>query len=417
MVILLILSAFFSSAEAAFLSVRKVRLRHLEATGVKGARRVRQLVEQPEKFLPTILLGNNLVNVGFASIATALFVDLFGQGKGVAIATAAGTMMLLIFGENIPKTLAIRHAEKATFLYAAILKWIDIIFFPIVVFIQFLNRCFSKVFGGSLKALITEEEIKVLISVGQSVGTVVREEAEMLQKVFRFGDMQLREIMTPRVEIVGVENNISLRKFLKIYTEHYHTRFPVFDGDVDNVIGVLSVKDIMKGLTQRGISENMKATNIIRDPLFVPETKLIAPLFDDMRKSGNQMAMVVDEYGGISGLVTLKQLLEEIVGRVGEDGEEAEEEYEAIDEHTFQVDGAMGVGDANIELQLGIPEGEYDTVAGFVLESLGKIPKAGDYYHFANTKFEVTEMNGHKIEKVTILKASPLREEENENND
>lgn len=416
MVLFLILSAFFSSAEAAFLSVRRVRLRHLETTGVKGAQRVRQLVENPEKFLPTILLGNNLVNVGFASIATALFVDLFGQGRGVAMATAAGTIILLILGENIPKTLAIRHAEKATFLYATIIRWVYIIFFPIVISIQFLNQVFSKLFGGSPKALITEEEIQVLISVGQSVGTVDREEAEMLQKVFRFGDMQLREIMTPRVEIVWVENNISLKKFLKIYTKHFHTRFPVFEGDVDNVIGVLSVKDVMKGLTQKGISENMKATHIVRDPLFVPETKLIAPLFDEMRRSGNQMAMVVDEYGGISGLVTLKQLVEEVVGRVGEEGEEAEEEYEAIDENTFQVDGAMGIVDANIELALGIPEGEYDTVAGFVLESLRRIPKIGDYYYFANMKFEVIEMNGHKIEKVTVLKATPIRGQEDENN-
>ena len=417
MIIFLVLSAFFSSAEAAFLSIKSVRLRHLENTGVKGARSVRQMVEKPEKLLPTILLGNNLVNVGFASIATALFVDLVGQGKGVAMATAVGTIILLIFGENIPKTLAIRHAEKVTFLYATILRWIGIGFFPIVVFIQFLNQCFSKLFGGSPTALITEEEIQVLISMGQRVGAVDKDEAEMLQKVFRFGDMQLREIMTPRIEIVWVENNISLKKFLKIYTEHFHTRFPVFQGDVDNVIGVLSIKDVMKGLTQTGMSENMKATQTIRDPLFVPETKLIAPLFDEMRRSGNQMAMGIDEYGGISGLVTLKQLIEEVVGKVGEEGEEAEEEYETIGENAFQVDGAMGVVDANIELGLSIPEGEYDTVAGFVLESLGKIPKTGDYYHFDNTKFEVTEMDNHKIEKVTVVRATPMREEEDGNDD
>ena len=411
MAVFLAFSAFFSSSEAAFLSVRRLRLRHLEATGVKGAQRVLRMVEQPEKLLPTILLGNNLVNVGFASIATALFVSLLGQGRGVTVATIAGTIALLILGETIPKTLAIRHAERTTFLYAQPLRWIGILFFPIVVTIEVLNRGATKLFRGSPRSLVTEEEIKVLISVGQRAGEVEWEEAEMLQKVFRFGDMQVREIMTPRVEIVWVEKGTPLRKFLDIYAEHYHTRFPVFEEDEDSVIGVLSVKDVLKALSQTGISEDTTVTEIMREAFFVPETKLTASLFDEMRKAGHQMAMVVDEYGGISGLVTLKQLVEEIVGRVGEEGEQVEEEYQAIDENTFQVDGGMSVADANLELSLGIPEGDYDTVAGFILETLGRIPKAGDHFHLRNLQCEVLEMNGHKIETVRLYRSQPSLEE------
>ncbi len=410
LVVLLLLSAFFSSSEAAFLSVRRLKLRHLESIGFKGARRVLHMAEQPEKLLPTILLGNNLVNVGFASIATALFVNLLGQGRGVVAATAAGTVILLILGETIPKTLAIRHAERTTFLYATPLRWIERLFLPVVMLVQLLSKRATNLFGGDTQSLITEEEIKVLISVGQRIGAVEWEEAEMLQKVFRFGDMQVREIMTPRTDIVWVEKGIYLKEFLDIYVEHYHTRFPVFEGDVDNVIGILSVKDVVKALSQTGLSEDIPVTNEMRDVLFVPETKLIAPLFDEMRKSGNQIAMVVDEYGGISGLVTLKQLIEEIVGRVGEEGKEAEEEYEAIDENTIQVDAGMSINDANIELSLGLPEGDYDTIAGYVLETLGRIPTDGDHFHFKNMKFEVTEMSGHKIEKVTIRTGHVSRE-------
>ncbi len=398
----LLLSAFFSSSEAAFLSAQKLRIRHLAATGVRGAERVSRMVEQPEKLLPTILLGNNLVNTAFAALATALFVSFLGQGRGVLAATAAGTVVLLILGETIPKTIAIRHAERATFLYARPLVWMERLFLPVVVLIQWISRTAASLFGGDTRALVTEEEIKILISAGQEAGAVEWEEAEMLQKVFRFGDRQASEVMTPRTEIVWVEKDTPLGKFLDIYAEHYHTRFPVYEGTVENVIGILSVKDVVKAMAQRGVSYDSPVTEIVRPAHFVPETKLIATLFDELRQSGNQMAMVADEFGGVAGLVTLRQLIEEIVGRVGEEGQEAGAEYEKINENTFQVDGGMSISDANAELDLGLPEGDYETIAGFMLETLGHIPKKGAHFHYKSLTLEVTHMSGLKIERVTI---------------
>ena len=410
----LLLSAFFSSSEAAFLSAQKLRIRHLANTGVRGAERVSRMVEQPEKLLPTILLGNNLVNTAFAALATALFVNFLGQGRGVLAATAAVTVVLLVLGETVPKTIAIRHAERMTFLYARPLVWMERLFLPVVVFLQWVSREVANLFGGDTRAVVTEEEIKVLISVGQEVGAVESGEADMLQKVFRFGDREVREVMTPRTEIVWIERGTTLRRFLETYMEHYHTRFPVYEGSEENVAGILSVKDVVKALAQSGTSYDAPVTEVMRPVYFIPETKLIAPLFDELRQSGNQMAMVADEFGGVAGLVTLKQLIEEIVGRVGEEGQEAAEEYEAIDENTFQVDGGMGIDDANEELDLGLPEGEYETIAGFVLETLGRIPQEGDHFTHNNMRFEVTEMNGFKIEKVTVLK-SPLAKEQQPN--
>ncbi len=405
LVVLLTLSAFFSSSEAAFLTVRRLRLRHLEATGVKGAGQVLRMAEHPEKLLPTILLSNNLVNVLFASIATLLAVDVLGPSRGVAVATGAGTFIIFVLGESLPKTIAISHSERFAFLFATPLIWVERIFWPVVKLMELLNMLTIRIVGGgSPRRLITAEEIRVLISVGQKVGAVETEEAEMLQNVFRFGDMQVRELMTPRTEIVWVENGTTLGAFLEIYSVNSHNRFPVCQDSLDNVVGVLSINDVFKAFGQEEIDKGADVTKLARETYFVPETKLIASLFEDMRTTGYQMAMVVDEYGGISGLVTIKQLIEKVVGRVGEEGEKTEEEYETIDKDTLHIDAGMSVGDANTELSLGLPEGDYDTIAGFVLETLGRIPKVGDHLHYKNLKFEIAEMNGHKIEKVAVKK-------------
>ena len=233
---------------------------------------------------------------------------------------------------------------------------------------------------------------------------VEREEAEMLESVFRFGDRQVREVMTPRTEMAFVERGATLREFLEIYAEHSHTRFPVFKGTTDNIVGILSAKDILNAMSTRDIPYDEIVTAVIRDSFFVPETKRIAELFDELRQSGNQMAIAIDEFGGIAGLVTLKRLLEEVVGRVGEEGARPEEEYEALGENTFQVDGGMSIDEVNEELGLDLAEGEFETVAGFVLDILGHIPSPGEQVEYGDLKVEVTEMNDHKIEAVKLTR-------------
>jgi putative hemolysin len=404
----LLLSAFFSSSEAAFLSLRKVRIRYLVESKAPGAARVAKMVEQPEKVLPTILLGNNLVNTAFAALATVIMISLIGEGRGVIVATVASTALLLVLGETLPKTVAIRYAEPLFFFSARVLEWIERFLLPLVALLQWMSRRLALRLGSDPRALFTEEEIKIAISIGMEAGAVEEQEAEMLEKVFRFGDRQLREVMTPRTELVWVEVGTTLKEFLAIYKDHSHTRFPVFEGHEENVMGALSVKDVVAAIARGEFSDDDPVTDLLRPVDFVPDTKLVGTLFRDMQKVGSQIAMAVDEFGGIAGLVTLKQLIEEVVGPVGEEGMQPEVEYETIDENTFHIDGGMQIEEANEELGLDLPKGDYETVAGFVLDALGHIPTEGEQFRHNSLRLVVTQMRGMRIERVIVTREHPI---------
>lgn len=403
----LLLSAFFSASEAAFLSMRRFRTRDLVERQVPGAERVERMVAHPERLLPTILLGNNMANTAMAALATVVAISVLGEGRGVIVATASVTIVLLILGETGPKTIAVRHPERVAFFSARFLEWIELILMPVAAPLQWISRAIVNIFGGDARALITEGEIKAAIAIGQETGAVEEQEAEMLEKVFRFGDRQVREVMTPRVEVVWVEAGTALKGFLSIYLDHSHTRFPVFDGDMENVVGVLSVKDVVAAMARGELSPDAPVTVFLRPVHFVPDTKLAGALFREMQALGNQIVLAIDEFGGIAGLVTLKQLTEEIVGPVGEEGAQAELEYETIDENTFHVDGGMQIEEANEELGLGLPDGDYETVAGFILETLGHIPEEGEQLRHDSLRMAVTQMNGMRIEKVMVTKVRP----------
>ncbi len=406
----LVLSAFFSSSEAAFLSLQRTRVAHLVSTHVPGARRIAEMIERPERLLSTVLLANNLVNIAFTSLVTAMAVALLGQGMGVIVATAASTLLVLVLGEIVPKTVAVNHAERVAFLVAAPLQWTEALLLPLAFVLQKLTRAISSLFGGArgLVHSVTEAELRALIDIGEAEGTVAPVEAEMLENVFRFGDRQVREVMTPRTEMVSIEEGATLGEFLEVYAEHAHTRFPVHRETIDNIIGVLSTKDILKSLAAGGIDYNQPVTVEIREAYFVPETKRVAELFDEMRRTGHQMAIAIDEFGGVAGLVTLKRLTEEVVGPVGEEGATPEEEFEAIDENTFEVEGGMSVQEVEEELGIDLPEGDFETIAGFVLYRLGHIPTEGEQFEYDNLKFEVTQMRDLRIETIRITRQQPL---------
>ena len=405
----LVLSAFFSSSEAAFLSLQRTRIAHLVSSGTPGAGRVANMVREPERLLSTILLGNNIVNVAFTALLTVLIVSTLGEdreGQSVLIATGVGTVVLLVAGETIPKTLALRRSERVALLYARPLKGIETLMWPLVVMLQWTTRRVNSIFGGSAtRWQITESELRTLIDLGEAEGTFEPEEAEMLENVFRFGDRQVREVMTPRNEFVSIERGATLSQFLEVYGDNSHTRFPVYHESIDNIIGILSAKDILKAISSKGIDLSGSVTEVIRDAYYIPETKRIAELFSELRQSGNQMAIAVDEYGGLAGLVTLKRLSEEVVGPVGEEGEGPEEEYEAIDQNTYHVDGSMSIEEANEELEIKLPEGEFETVAGFALYVLGHIPVQGERFEYRDLSFEITDMNELKIETIKVTKA------------
>ena len=412
-VVFLIFSAFFSSSEAAFLSLEKIRIAHLIRTGVPGAKRVAGMIDQPERLLSTILLGNNFVNVAFTALVTVVTVSLLGEdstGQAVVIATGVGTVVLLLVGEIIPKTIAVRRAERVAFIYARPLKWTENLLWPLVIVLQWATHRVNHLFGArdSTRGYITEGEFRTLIDIGEAEGTFEPEEAEMLENVFRFGDRQVREVMTPRTEMVSIERGATLQHFLEVYSKSSHTRFPVYKETVDDIIGLISAKDILNAMATKGIDYDDPITDLIRDSYFVPETKRIAELFNEMRQSGNQMAIAADEYGGLAGLVTLKRLSEEVVGPVGEEGAGPEEEYEAIDQNTFQVDGGMSVDDVSEELGITLPEGDFETIAGFVLDVLGRIPSEKDLFDYGNRKFEITNMKGLRIETVKVTKIRAL---------
>ncbi len=411
-----LLSAFFSSSEAAFLALERVRLAHLVNTNKPGAQRVAGMIEQPERILSTILLGNNLVNVAFTALITVVFLNLLGEGnEGIAaiVATIVGTALLLIFGETIPKTIAVHQAERISFWYARPLQMIETLFWPVVFLIRALANRTTRLLGVNPHARdsITEGELLTLIDIGEAEGTFEPSEAELLQNVFRFGDRQVREVMTPRPEMVGIPRSATLNHFLEVYAMHSHTRFPVYKDSNEDIIGILSSKDVLKAMANNGgMALNANVTDVIRDALFVPETKRTAELFDEMRNDGHQMAIIVDEYGGLAGLVTLKRLSEEVVGAHGEEGAAPEDEYESLDDNTFQVEAAMSIDEANEELSIDLPDGDFDTLAGFVLDRLGHIPVEGETLEYNNLKIEVIEMRALKIETVKVTRSQHAEE-------
>ena len=406
-----LLSAFFSSSETAFVALERVRLAHLVNTNKPGAQRIARMLEQPERLLSTILLCNNMVNVALTALITIVVLNLLGEGNealATVLATVAGTALLLIVGETIPKTIAVHQSERLAFWYSRPLRMLERVFWPIVYLLQKLTNSTTRLLGVDTEARdsITEGELLTLIDLGEAEGTFDPSEAELLRDVFRFGDRQVREVMTPRPEMVGVQRDATLSEFLAVYDQHSHTRFPVYKDSSEDIIGILSAKEVLRTMARNGgMSLDASVTDLIREPLFVPETKRTAEMFEEMRKNGHQMALIVDEYGGLAGLVTLKRLSEEVVGAHGEEGEAPEDEYESLDENTFQVEAAMSIDEANEELELNLPNGDFDTVAGFVLDRLGRIPDEGESLDYEDLKIEVTEMRNLKIETVKVTRA------------
>ncbi|MFA5629274.1 MAG: hemolysin family protein [Dehalococcoidales bacterium] len=413
LVICFILSAFFSSSETAFTSLERFRLQHMVETNVSGAKRIAKLLEKPERFLSTILLGNNLVNILATAIATTLAINAWGQDKGVIIATISMTILLLIFGETTPKTFAKQYPERISRLFARPVEWLSWLFYPVVFVLSSLAAGLSRLVGGKAvpSTLISADEIKTMITVGHKEGTVEGNEANLLHAVFEFGDNPVSDVLVPRLEVVGVEKGKTIAEFLAIYAENSMSRFPVYVDNLDNIVGILSIKDVLMAQAKGTVTPESLIDDLIRPAYFVPESKPIDELFVEMRDRNYRMSIIVDEYGGTAGIVSLSRLMEEIVGPVGDELTAAEKDFESIDENTFQIDGTMRIEEANEKLGLFLPEGEYETVAGFILQLLGRIPKQGRQIKYENLKIVVTRMKGHKIEEITVTKEKQQEDE------
>lgn len=413
LLICLALSGFFSASETAFIALPRARLMHLVNVARPGANRVSKLLQHPEKFLATVLLGNNLVNTAAVTLGTALAVSLIGNNyQALLVATFAGTLILLLFGEALPKTIAWHRNEAVAFAVSRPLVVVGVTLAPAVQVLQAVTSAAGRALGiaGSFPQ-VGEEEIRTLIAAGAQLGTVDAKEAELLEKVFRFGDRQVREIMTPRPEIVWVERGTTLEGFFPIYLEHRHTRFPVYDGSMENVVGVLAIKDVLLAISRRQLQHHDSVTDQLRSAYFVPETKTVSSTFSEMQHSGHGLVLTVDEFGGIAGLATLNQFLEVIVGEVGEEGAIPDEDFVSLDEHTYRVDAGVGILEFNEELNLGLPEGDYTTVAGFMLDRLGRIPEEGDVVEYGDWKLTVKLMDGVRIDKVELQRGQTGQDE------
>jgi putative hemolysin len=405
-VICLIAAAFFCSAETAFIGMQKLRLRHLVKINHKKAAVVAKILEQPEKFLATVLLGINFTETAIAALGTVMAISWWGEQIGAAIATLLITIITLVFCEFIPKILAARYGEKIALSFARPLQIISTLLYPFVYILNRIGIRFMKLAGGDTehKPTISQEEIRTAITVGTDEGVWEEDEAEMLHKCFGFSDRPVYETMVPRTEIIWIEKGIIVADFLAIYRKSPHSRFPIYEGTPDNVIGVLYIKDVLMTLADGSVRSNALIDDMIRPVYFVPENKPMGALLSEMKQYNYKMAVVVDEFGGVAGIATLDQLLEEIVGTIGDELVTAEKDIVTINANTFELDGGLRIEQANEELGLGLPTGDYETVAGFVLNHLGRVPKQGEHLKYHDLKLTIQIMKGIKIEKILVTR-------------
>ncbi len=404
-VVCLILACFFSSAETAFIGTQKLRLQHLAESGRPGAKTVAKIIETPERFLGTVLLGINFFETAMATIGTVIAVSLWGQSLGAALATVILTIVTLVFAEFVPKSLAARHGERLALAYAGPVDFTMKALSPLTFILNHVGLRFSRLFGDiEPKPTITEEEFHTLISVGSREGTVEKKEAEMLHNIFDLGARLVREVMIPRPEVAFVEKGTTFADFLAMYKAQPLSRFPVFADNRDHVIGILTAKDILMAQADGGYAAGAAIDRLVRPAFFAPETKPIGDLLVEMRDKNQHLCIVVDEHGGTAGVATMEQLIAEIIGPVGEELVGRQQEYEMLDESTFQIDGGMDIGEANEKMGLGLPEGDYDTVAGFILYLLGRIPTQGEQLKYKDLKIAMTKVAGVKIDEVLVTK-------------
>ena len=401
--ILLILvcgSAFFSASETALTSLNKIKLRNMAEENVKNADKVQKLIDDPNRLLSSILIGNNLVNNAAAALTTMIAVSLLGGQSGVGAATMIITIIILIFGEITPKTLASQNAEKVSLAVSNIISVIVVISTPVVKVMNLITNVLIKVLGGNSTEktpTITEAELKTMVNVSHEEGVLEVDERRMINNVFDFGDLKAIDVMTPRTDMVCVEDTITYDEIVSIFKEERFSRLPVYHESVDNIIGILYVKDIIFIDEQ-----HFKITDYMREPFFTYESKPISELFSEMRGNRIRAAVILDEYGGTSGLVTLEDLVEEIVGDIADEYDEQEKEIEVIKEDEFIVDGSTRLEDVNEMIGLHLASEDFDTIGGYVIGILGSFPDGGEEVETDNIKIVVEEVDKNRIEKLRI---------------
>jgi len=409
--VLLLLSAFFSSAETALTTVNKIRIQNLAEEDVKGAKTVSKLIENPTKLLSAILIGNNIVNLSASSLATTLAVNICqslgvpdGASVGAGIATFVLTILVLIFGEITPKSLATIYAEKISLAYGTIIYFITQLLTPVIFVINKLSYSLLKLLrvDTSYKGItITETELRTIVNVSHQEGVLESEERKMITNVVDFGDSLAKDIMVPRIDMVFADINLSYDELVELFSADKFSRMPVIDGSNDNIIGIINLKDVF---FYQGAKESFCIKQLLREPYFTYEFKKTSELLIEMRKASRSIAIVLDEYGATAGLITLEDLLEEIVGEIRDeyDGDE-EDPIKRINPNEFIVDGSAKLDEVNEIIGSNLASDDYDSIAGHIINLLEHLPEEGESIIDENIKYTVQSLDKNRIDKIHIL--------------
>lgn len=410
LIILLFLSGFFSSSETALVAVNRIKIRSLAEEGSARAKTLLKIFENESKMLSAILIGNNLVNTYAASIAATIAYS-FG-GAAVSVATFLITFLILVFGEITPKTLAAKNSEKLALFFAPIISFLMKILTPAIWFVNIFSNLIIRLLGASGSgsgASMTESELRTIVDVSHEEGVIEKDEKEMINKVFDLGDAIARDVMVPRVYVVTADVNSSYEDLIRLFRQEKFTRIPIYEGNVDNIIGLVNMKDL---LLYENL-ENFEIHKILRKPYFTVENKRVSELLIEMKQSTFNLAIVLDEYGELAGIVSLEDIVEEIVGEVQDEYDAHEmENIKKIDEFTYDVKGFISLHDLNDELELDLDSEDFDSIGGLVIDKLGRLPNLNDVVTLENDiVLQVQKINRNRIEEIRMKLPEPKKEE------
>ena len=402
LMILLFLSAFFSATETAFLSLNRLKVHHLVKKEVHNAQRVMKMVTNSSQLLTTILVGNNIVNIAASALSTSIALRLYGQA-GIGIAVGVLTILILIFAEITPKTYATANNEKLSLKIAPIVHWIQIFFYPIVTLLGTITGVLIRIIGGkenTNKITITEEEIRTLVDLGESQGSIESDEVEMITSVFQLNDTLVKDIMLHRVDIVGISIAVSLREAWKVVADTNHSRIPVYKGSLDNIVGVLYAKDLIK---YHSSIDSQSISQVMRKPYFIPITKPISELLKELRNEKIHIAVVLDEHGGTAGLAFLEDLVETIVGTIADEHDEFKPMVEEIKKGEFFVSAKAKVSEINQVTGLDLPQQNFDTMGSLIFHLLGYIPENGDAIDLSGATIIIEEVDKNRAKRMRMI--------------
>ena len=415
-VVLLLLSAFFSSTETAFSSVSKIRLKNLADNGHKKAKTPLYVAERYSKALTTILVGNNIVNIANSALATVFFVNIFGEAQGTVISTVVITIVVLIFGEVLPKNIAIDNAEKICITFAPVLKFLMVLLTPLSIILMGINKLYKKLARNSnhQEPSVTEDELKYIIESIEEEGVLEQQESELVQSALEFDEKTAEEILTPRVDMVAIDIDDPVEEITELVLKERYSRIPVYRDNIDKIIGVLHTRDYLEALINNNEKPNIEA--MLQPAHFIYKTKKLSALLADFKYNKIHLAVVTDDYGGILGIVTMEDLLEQIVGEIWDEDEEVEKMSLKISDNKYEVSGDMPISDM-LELfdkPTKYIETESNSVGGWALEQLANIPEPGEQFTYKELEITIREVLDQRILSMIIVYTPSEAEEDEE---